>query len=304
MRKICKKILSIIMIVATLLSISIPTLAAEVNLDNYDKHPNFEQLKDAYIEYSIQAKEMEKFVTLPLEYFILEYEENGIDNYLNSRILELKQNESIDEVHKQQAIIQSALEKEMQKEGMFDPQSVGGYWFYNCFEPIKPGNYTEYPELLGSSVISGDLVHDSNGSFGITGHSAIVMGHYYSNIFQEFYVRVCEAVSAGVCYGILSDDRVNNRATSVYRVNGGANSSKRIAAANWVTSQIGKPWRVVDEYYKTANLTQGRPNWYCSLLFFAAYKAQGIELDDQAGTYAYFLMPQALINSLKTSKTF
>jgi len=63
---------------------------------------------------------------------------------------------------------------------------------------------------LGSAVVSGDLVHDDKGSFGITGHSAIVMDHYYSNMYKEYYVRVCEAVSAGVTYGILSDDRVVN----------------------------------------------------------------------------------------------
>ena|GEM_PF-3564694 len=53
-------------------------------------------------------------------------------------------------------------------------------------------------------------MHDDKGSFGITGHSAIVMDHYYSNMYKEYYVRVCEAVSAGVTYGILSDDRVVN----------------------------------------------------------------------------------------------
>lgn len=305
----------LITISATPLNTPVSAATRSVELANYDSHPQFAQLNEAYIEYSVQAEEMGKFVTLPLEYFVLEYQkfeslsakelvnmDDSIDAYLAGCVSELRQNESLEDVRAKQADIQRMIQMELSTEDSISPQSAGGKWYYNCPELAKAGNYETYPELLGSDVISGDLVHDDNGLFGITGHSAIVMGHYYSNLYAEYYVRVCEAVKPYVCYGILSDDRVDERATSVYRVNGSATSTKRIAASNWVASQIGEPWSFTDVNYKTENISKSRTNWYCSLLVYAAYKAQAIDLGDEGGSGA--IMPRELRDSANVSLTF
>lgn|GEM_PF-713356 len=292
----------------------------QVKVENYDKHPQFKQLNEAYIKYSTKAEKMGKFVTLPLEYFVINYQQmsstkstlvmgsksnnDSIDLYLASCISKLKQNTSISVIKAEQVAIQKALNAEqIAPQGTLNVENVksaGGYWFYNCPELAKAKNYKKYPKLLKSTVVSGDLVHDDQGGFGITGHSAIVMGHYYSSIYKEYYVRVCEAVSAGVTYGILSDDRMVNRKSSVYRVNGGANSAKRIAAANWVASQRGKKWVYSSSNFKKANITKSRSNWYCSLLVYAAYKAQGVDIGDKGGSGG--IMPRALRDSKKTVK--
>lgn len=301
-----------IMILATYVSTPVSAATTEVKLENYNSHPQFEQLSKAYIEYSLQAEKMGKFVTLPLECFITEYQPNktaltksstdynSIDTYLASRVSELSQNENLIDVRTEQVEMQKTLDKELSLENTISPQSSGGYWFYNCSELPKAGNYTKYPSLLGSAVVTGDLVHDDQGSFGITGHSAIVMGHYYSNVFKEYYVRVCEAVSAGVCYGILSDDRVVNRTTSVYRIT--ATSTQRVDASNWVASQRGKSWWFTNDNFYNINVTKSRTNWYCSLLVYAAYAAQGVNLGDMGGTGA--IMPRELRNSTRASRTF
>ncbi len=172
------------------------------------------------------------------------------------------------------------------------PYSSGGRWYYNCFDLIRDNAYGKY-DILGDTVVTGDIVMDEKGLFGLTGHTALVAGHYYSNLYKTYYVRVVEAISDGVCYGILCDERIDDRNSYVYRVN--TTVANRLAALSFAKSQIGKSY-FIDGHYRE-NIGANRASWYCSLLCFASYYHQGVDIGDKGGYGT--LYPRQLISSSK-----
>lgn len=96
-----KTIFSLISVIVLTFSLSTPAFGSSSNLVKYTEHPQFKQLEKAYIEYSGIAAEKGKFVTLPLENFVSEYDnatDGTIQKYLSSRIEELSSNESVETV--------------------------------------------------------------------------------------------------------------------------------------------------------------------------------------------------------------
>ena len=58
-------------------------------------------------------------------------------------------------------------------------------------------------------------------------------------------------------------------------------------------SQLGKSWAIVNK-----SSSSSTPKWYCSLLVWAAYYNQGIDLDYNGGTYVW---SNDIVNSSQTT---
>lgn len=153
------------------------------------------------------------------------------------------------------------------------PSSSADYWFYNTGTtlPQEP-DYSKYNLL--KVVKKGDIVFDAKGGLGVTGHIAIVEGLYYSSTYSTYYIRVIEAIEDGVCRGVLDDYRVDERASSVYRVSG-ATSTDVNNAVSFCVGQLGKDYG--DLTNKSYSSTTEK--WYCSELVWAAYYNQGIDIE-------------------------
>jgi hypothetical protein len=143
----------------------------------------------------------------------------------------------------------------------------------------------------------GDILHDAAGFFGLTGHSAIVEGKFYSTTQNQYYIRVIEAVYPGnVSRGVLDCERLNDRDGSLYRVTG-ATAEDIDNAVAFAISQLGKYYWL--DFAK--NTSADESNWYCSELVWAAYMNQGIDievtgiLDKKPGIW-----PMDIVNSDET----
>ena len=292
-----KKIIAAVLTTAMIMSVGMPAFAQEVtvtnndemSLENYMSNAYIKELMQAYEEYSTEAAMQGTFVTIPLEIFVYEYEPSvygNIENYFNNKIADLASCPTVDSVMELSEEIRLAAES-IETE-MVEPYSSGGKWYYNCPELAQANAYGKY-DLLGFSVTSGDIVMDEDGLFGLTGHTGIVVGHFYSSVYQTYYVRVVEAVAGGVSYGILCDQRVDERDSYVYRVS--TTDSVRLNAVDWACTQIGKPYLIS----AGSEVNAQRANWYCSLLCYASYAAQNLYL----ASYSEYqiLPPRTLIAS-------
>ena len=273
----------------------------KVSLENYESSSYFDALKDAYEEYSYHAYLQKKLVSVSLEEFVSGYsDKKSIDDYRLEMETKLQNNLSLDEIQEQSKQIDERAVQDLTEiqNAQYEEQDLvkplgDTPWYYNCPELSHPNAYGRYPKLLDDTIASGDVIIDQRGLFGITGHIAVVVGHYYSYAFKTYYVRVVEAVAGGVSYGILCDQRVDDRVSYVYRVS--TDAAKRLAAVSWANSQIGKPYRLVFSDYSKQNVKSSRADWYCSLLCYAAYKAQGVDIGTANGPTV--LYPRKLILS-------
>ena len=121
----------------------------------------------------------------------------------------------------------------------------------------------------------GDIVYEGSGGFGITGHIAIVEGIFYDEIYEQYYVRLIEAVDVGVTRGLMTPDRFSNKEVEIYRL---TDATDEIIdnAVDFMISQLGKKYQVA--VWK--NPSNDNNNWYCSELLWAAFYWEGIYLDE------------------------
>lgn len=154
----------------------------------------------------------------------------------------------------------------------------GGKWYYNTGTSLPKS--LSYTGTLMARVNKGDILYEANGGFGITGHLAIVEGVFYSKTYHQFYIRLIEAVSntnGGVCRGILSNDRFSEKAGAILRPNNSSITGKKINnAIKFCIGQLGKSYGMDLAHDTSSN----ESDWYCSELVWAAYKNQGIELEN------------------------
>lgn len=168
-------------------------------------------------------------------------------------------------------------------------------WYYNTGTSLpKIPNYKKYG--LTSIVKKGDILYEANGGFGITGHIAIVEGIFYDESKKKSYIRVIEAIDNGVVRSVLDADRIDDRAGTIYRVSS-ATSSQKTAAIDFCISQLGKKY--VLDFQKDTSANE--KDWYCSELVWAAYKRQGIDIED-TGLNEPGITPRDIIRSNKTKK--
>ncbi len=204
---------------------------------------------ETVVEY---ARENRIPIDLSLDTFIREYE---ISNYKNISDYE------------------AAYYKLLRKPDPDIYKSGGGKWYYNTGTSLpQAANYSKYNLL--NTVQKGDIIFESKGGFGITGHTAIVEGIYYSSTWQQYYIRVIEAIDEGVVRSVLDDERVDDKGVAVLRVSGAA-GSQITNAVNFCTGQLGKAYSL--DFGK--DTSESEPDWYCSELVWAGYYRQGIDVE-------------------------
>lgn len=227
------------------------------------------ELDMAYQEYSIAAEEMDKFVTLDYDSFVEDYDkcDLSLEAYVAQCVEKLANNENLSEIQQRDVEMQIAyqewLETNMQTQDI-DPQTSGEKWWHHTSTLPQATSYSKYNML--NALKKGDILYEAKGGAGITGHTALVEGKYYSSTYKQYYIRLVEAVLSGVCRGILCDERFSSQQGTIYRVTK-ASTSTINNAMNFAISQIGKSYKIST----TKGITESRETWYCSLLAFAAY---------------------------------
>lgn len=135
-------------------------------------------------------------------------------------------------------------------------------------------------------VRRGDIVYEDSGFFGLTGHIALVEGVYYDDNYEQWYIRLIEAVSDGVTRGLLTPTRFNEKEVEIYRLLD-ANDEIIDGAIDFMISQLGKKYEIAVH----KNNSPDNEDWYCSELVWAAFYHQGIYLDeddnDQFGSIVF-----------------
>ncbi len=134
-----------------------------------------------------------------------------------------------------------------------------------------PVNYSN-SDLL-KFLKPGDLIFERAGSYGYSGHSAIVEGIFYDSRYNQEYIRIIEAMPEyNVSRGLLTPNRFDDRKTSVSRLTG-ASEEQINGIIDFCISQLNKPYNV--SHYMDSS--PDSPNWYCSELIWAALKSQGMD---------------------------
>lgn len=174
--------------------------------------------------------------------------------------------------------------------------SIGSKWYYDTGEALpQKANYSKYN--LISNVKKGDILYESKGGFGITGHIAIVEGIYYSSIYKQYYIRVVEAISSGVKRGVLDDDRIDDKDGSILRVSS-ATSSKMSLAVSFCVGQLNKNYMI--DFKKDTSATE--KDWYCSELVWAGYYIQGIDIETTGLYNEPGITPRDINNSTRLAE--
>ncbi|MDO4316097.1 MAG: hypothetical protein Q4C45_09980 [Oscillospiraceae bacterium] len=280
--KTLKKIVSIFLSISIMCICSIPSVFAASPNDFVPPSNGFfadidPALEEAYRTYSSTAENMDKFVTLSIEDFIFEYE-NGtyatVSDYLACCIDLLSNCKSLSEVKAQDAM-RRAESAALASQADSTREVLLQEWWHNTSDLPRAVTYGTRYNLIGTAI-KGDLIFEAAGSGQITGHTVIVAGTYFSSKYNQYYLKSFEAIYSTVCYGILCDERFEDRLSHLDRPTGVDAATMR-AALEWAETQEGKP------YYLDANpsISQSRPYWYCSLLAYACYYAQGISLCDR-----------------------
>jgi hypothetical protein len=149
-------------------------------------------------------------------------------------------------------------------------------WYYDTGESLP--QMPNYGKFYFSNIWAGDILYESAGFGGLTGHIAIIEGKFYDSSYEVNYWRLMEAVHpGGVCRGVLDDDRFVDRKGYLLYVPS-STSTQRSQAIYFVTQQLGKPW-ALQPFTKPTSINH--PRWQCSTLVWAAYKYVGIDIEQK-----------------------
>ncbi len=174
--------------------------------------------------------------------------------------------------------------------------SGSGKWYYNIGTSL-PSNanpvYSRYN--LYNSVKKGDVIFESKGGFGITGHIAIVEGKYYNAAKDVNYIRVIEAIDEGVVRSCLDDTRVDDKDVILLRVTA-ATANNIDSAVNFCIGELGSSYFL--DFQK--DTSPAETDWYCSELVWAAYQHQGINIE-VSGLNEPGITPRDIRNSAQTA---
>ena len=151
-------------------------------------------------------------------------------------------------------------------------ENESDYWYQNNPTLARGINYAQYNLL--ETVKKGDILYEATGGFGITGHIAIVEGIFYSEVYNQYYIRLIEAVSNGVIQSIWTPTRFIEKETTILRLK---DYDEVIvdAAIEFALGQLGKSYSLA----AWKNSSESNSDWYCSELVWAAYYHQNVLLD-------------------------
>jgi uncharacterized protein YycO len=169
-------------------------------------------------------------------------------------------------------------------------------WYYNTGTSLpQAADYSTYNLL--NTVQKGDIIFEANGGYGITAHTAIVEGIFYSSSLQQYYIRVIEAIDDGVVRSVLDDERVNDKGVTVLRVTG-ATSTQVFGALNFCLSQLGKGYSL--DFAKDTSSSEA--DWYCSELIWAGFYNRGINIETTGIYNEPGITPRDILNCSKVTK--
>lgn len=262
MKKFMKVVLSMVLVFTLMMGMSQTVLAKE------------KDLQSAYFELVVYARNGNIPLDMSYQEFVDGYGEQSYKNvqaYLDAYYAVLQPQQSPNSGL-------SANEYALNAYGYsVRSSSSGGDWHYNIGTTL-PANanpvYSKYNLL--QKVQKGDIIHESKGGFGITGHTAIVEGIFYDSGKGVYYVRIIEAVGDGVVRSVLDDTRVDSKDVSIYRVP--TTYSKKSAAVSFTIGELGSSYYLDFKHDYSSSET----DWYCSELVWAGYKNQGIDIETDA----------------------
>jgi len=262
MRKIFKKLLPLVLALVMVLSTATVAYASPNNTKA--------ELKAAYENITTYAEENNIPLNMTFKDFLKGYEEQAYES-----------------VQAYENAYYSVLKPEPEVSILLDKE---GAWYYNTGTSLpQPANYSKYNLL--NTVRKGDTIYEANGGYGITGHTMIVEGIFWSSTQQQYYIRVIEALSSGVVRSVLDDTRVDDKAASVYRVSG-ATSTIITNAVNFCIGELGSSYWL--DFAKDTSSSE--TDWYCSELVWAGYKNQGIDIETDNFFNEPGITPRDIVN--------
>ena len=184
---------------------------------------------------------------------------------------------------------------ENEYEDLNSDKSGSQAWYYNTGANLpRPAKYSKYNLL--SVVKKGDLLYEKRGGFaGVLGHIAIVEGVFWSVQYSQFYIRLVEAVSTGVCRGVFDENRLAVKGDIILRPKNATDKQINDAVA-FAIQQLGKPYLP----HPGQNASASAAHWYCSELAWAAYFNTGLDLDYP--NTAVEVLPLHIYNSQRTTQ--
>lgn len=177
--------------------------------------------------------------------------------------------------------------------GVLFGANTGAKWYYNTGKSLPSNADPKYNKYrLLSRVQPGDILYEAQGGFGVTGHVAIVEGIYYSPLKRSYYIRIVEAIDVGVVYSCLDDTRIDDRGGRILRVNQ-ASRRQKAEAINFCLRELGAVYFM--DFRK--DTSPGQESWYCSELVWAAYMAQGIDIETRGSLNEPGITPRDILRS-------
>ena len=275
-----KKIISLLIALAMLLSLSIPAFAVE---NSGTAMITDDSLSDAYISFSEQLNDLGYSANTCFEDFVSGYRGGDIDSI--QHYIEVLIDTEIVNAAKTEAIVaanlQYARENSDVENNNIMPYSVTYAWYDNIgtSSPSLPqeAKYSQYNIL--STVKKGDILQETDGLVAqFTGHIAVIQGKYWDSTYRQYYIRTIEAGAAGVVYGVLDDTRYDDRGIYMHYVTN-ATATNISNALTFCQNQLGKGfnWGALTGIGSCSYLSSAN-TWYCTELACAAYYNQGINM--------------------------
>lgn len=170
-------------------------------------------------------------------------------------------------------------------------ENESDYWYQNNVLLTRGINYTQYNLL--ETVKKGDIIYEATGGFGITGHIALVEGIFFSETYDQYYIRLIESVTNGVIRSTWTPTRFIEKETTILRLKD-YHEAIVDAAIEFAVGQLGKPYALA--IWKNPNTTND--NWYCSELVWAAYYHQNVFLDiDDNNPLGSIVFPNEILSA-------
>lgn len=290
-----KRMLAIVLAFLILTSCSAPVSATALSVCDPVTGLPFELAvySDAYIDFTLRLDSLGIIPLTSIESFVSNYR-NGDYDSIGSYVERMVSTEQLWATQTAPIVTMSRTQNEANS-----ARSTGGMWYDNIINAsgdieLNHAPYYGYYNLM-TKVKAGDIIQETKGSLvtEITGHIAIVQGKYYDQDYLQYYIRTIEANPDGVVYGVLDDNRINNRGINIYYVSS-ANNSAITGAIEFCFNQIGKPYNYDGLFGAISHCQvngQSTSKWYCTELVWAAYYNQGINLYDVGGIPANIYMP-------------
>ena len=249
---------------------------SDLSYSEYLEYKELEKIEESYRQFITDYANKNIILNLTFEDY-QDYYEKATNIDIDSYIVNLDENQS------------SVINPGIDTYGSISDGPLE--YYYNTglnYSPLY--NYSKYNIL--AKIKKGDMIFENKGFYGLSGHTAIVEGKIYQPYVKKYYIRLIEAISVGVCRGVLDSNRVDDRQVYVKRPKN-VTSTQINNALDFARSQLGKPYKL--DFKK--NTSASEKNWYCSELYWASYYNQGINLEKPIGINEPGVTPRDLYYS-------